>query len=366
MKLKASAADLTTFFGKLQTVLSRRQTIPALGGVMINADGQGVTLRATDIEVTHSVYMPTVEVDGDGMLVPGKRLYEMVKLLPPDDVVTLTSTAKAIKVKGKKFSSTLQTFPVDEYPPMPAPGDVPGITIPGASFKLMLARTKFIPEEGDARYFLHGLNLLAKNGQFRVVGTDGKRMSVTTQELAIGDLDPQILSQNGVNELWTMLGDYDGDVTYQIGAASLFFSVPGQCIAVQRIDGAYPSYEKVIPTDITIQAVINRTELLDIVRRVGLVMDRTKNSIKLSFTQNQLSVSTACQDIGAADESMWVQYANPDFEVGIGAKYLAQFLRSCATEEIVMSTTEAQKIFRFEPEGESGYVHVISSMEVPQ
>jgi DNA polymerase-3 subunit beta len=366
MKLKASAADLTTYFGMLQNVLSRRQTIPSLGGVMVNASGSGAVLRATDIEVTHSVYMPTVELSGDGMLVPGKRFYEMVKLLPRDDVVTLTSNEKAIKVKGKKFSSTLQTYPVDDYPMMPDPGDAHGVTIPGSAFKLMLARTKFIPEEGDARYFLHGLNMLATNGQFRVVGTDGKRMSLTMQELAIGDLDPQILSQNGVNELWVMLGDYDGDVTYQVGPASLFFSTPGQRIAVQRIDGAYPSYEKVIPTDTTIQAVINRTELLDIVRRVGLVMDQTKNSIKLSFTQNQLSVSTACQDIGAADESMWVQYANPDFEVGIGAKYLAQFLRSCATEEVVMSTTDAKKIFRFEPEGESGYVHVISSMEVPK
>ncbi|MCC7125266.1 MAG: DNA polymerase III subunit beta, partial [Acidobacteria bacterium] len=211
MELVARKADLVRELQFFQQIVERKNTIPILANVLIEATGNEMTLLATDLEVTlRSRAEAAVEKPG-AVTLPAKKLYEVVRALPDGDVTIASEKGgTSVKVSGGQFSSKMPTLPREDFPTITEPPNVTRATIKGATLAQMIAKTQFAITGEDTRYYLNGALFLLKPGQITFVATDGHRLALVhadREDDGKGEEVKAILPRKALAELGRLLGD---------------------------------------------------------------------------------------------------------------------------------------------------------------
>jgi len=369
MELSVSKADLLRELQFFQGIVERKNTIPILANILIDAKGSEVRLAATDLEVgLKSRCAAKIEKPGS-LTLPAKKLFEIIKSLPDTDVL-IQEDKNGVKVAADRFESRLQTMSRDDFPAMPdssGPGDA---TLPRDITRQMVAKTQFAITGEDTRYFLNGALLVLRPKEMSMVATDGHRLALVTapRESAPGAPDELrvIVQKKTLLELGRLLGEAGDEVIFEKGENHLFFRFADRVLVSRMIDGQFPAYERVIPKGNDKAVEFDRDRLTNAVKRVALLANERSRSVKFQIDAGEVTVTSNSSEFGEAKEVIPVEYSGPSVTICFNAQYVLDFLAVAETEVVVLQFKDEMSQAVMKPVGASGYdyTYVIMPMRI--
>jgi len=370
MELVVRKNDLLRELQLFQGIVERKNTIPILANVLIEAKGEEARLSATDLEVGLRTTCAASVAKPGALTLPAKKLFEIIRALP-DTEVRITEEKGSVKLLADRFDSRIQTLPREDFPALPEAGGAPTTTLPRAAIREMVAKTQFAITGEDTRFFLNGALFVLRPGSMSLVATDGHRLALVNAsrgESSQKDAEESraILPKKTLGELSRLLAESDGDIGYERGENHLFFNVGGRLLISRMIDGQFPAYERVIPKGNDKHVEFERDRLMSAVRRVALMSNERSRSIKFQVDKGKVEVLSSSPELGEAHETLPVDYSGAAVQICFNAQYVVDFLTVVTTDTVALDLKDDVSQAVMTPiGGEDGeYVYVIMPMRV--
>ncbi|MGH9386003.1 MAG: DNA polymerase III subunit beta [Vicinamibacterales bacterium] len=369
MELVARKADLVRELQFFQQIVERKNTIPILANVLIEAAGQEITLLATDLEVALRSRCEAAVSKPGSVTLGAKKLYEIVRALPDGDVNIETDKGGSIvKVSGGQFSSKMPTLPREDFPTLPQSGGGAKAALKGKSLAQMVALTQFAITGEDTRYYLNGAQFVLRPEGMTFVATDGHRLALVNvkNDGEKGSEIKAILPRKTLAELGRILADGDIEVQYERGENHLFFEMGPRLLISRMIDGQFPAYEKVIPRGNDKQVEFERDRLTNAVRRVAILSNERSRAVKMILEKGKVEVTSSSPEFGEAREPIAVEYNGPSLTICFNAQYVLDFLGVVQSEVVALELKDEVSQAVMRPIGVDGYdyTYVIMPMRV--
>jgi DNA polymerase-3 subunit beta len=370
MELVVKKQDLLRELQLFQGIVERKNTIPVLANVLMDAKEDRVQLLATDLEVAlRSTCDATVSKPGS-ITIPAKKLYEIVKSLPETEI-RITEEKNGVRVAAERFDSRLQTLPREDFPALPPGGTTPTAVLPRAAVREMIGKTQFAITGEDTRYFLNGAQFVLRGDSMSLVATDGHRLALVTVPRdgkgRKGEEESKaILPKKTLGELGRLLAEGDGDVTYERGENHLFFEVGERMLISRMIDGQFPAYERVIPKGNDKRIEFERDRLTNACRRVALLSNERSRAVKFQVEKGKVEVTSSSPELGEAHETLPVDYNGAALQICFNAQYVLDFLAAVTTDAVALELKDEVSQAVMSPVGAEGYeyTYVIMPMRV--
>ena len=343
MKISIERGTLLKAVAQAQSVVERRNTIPILANVLIEADDDSVTLRATDldIEVIDSV-AATIE-RGGATTVSAVMLHEIVRKLPDGALVELEDDGASgrMTVRAGRSNFSLTTLPREDFPVMASPDYTTQFAAPAAVLRRLFEKTRFAISTEETRYYLNGVYMHLADGPegrvLRCVATDGHRLAQVDAAMPEGadGMPGVIVPRKTVGELRKLLEQDDTEIAVSVSETKLRFATPEITLTSKVIDGTFPDYTRVIPTANTRRLELDAGEFARAVDRVATVSSERSRAVKMALDEDRLVLSVNAPDSGAAEEELAVAYGDEPLEIGFNAKYLQEIAGQVDRENAV-------------------------------
>jgi DNA polymerase-3 subunit beta len=368
MELVVRKNDLLRELQLFQGIVERKNTIPILANVLMEAKGEEVRFLATDLEVGLRSRCKAVVTKPGSLTLPAKKFYEIVKSLPDTDI-RIAEDKGGVKIAADRFESRMQTLPREDFPTLPESGGTATATLPRSAVKEMVAKTQFAITGEDTRYFLNGALFVIRPEEMNLVATDGHRLalvSVTRDGTANGEENKAILPKKTLGELGRLLTEGDGDIGYERGENHLFFTAGDRLLISRMIDGQFPAYERVIPKGNDKHIEFERDRLTNAVKRVALMSNERSRAVKFQIDKGKVEVTSSSPDLGDAKETLPVEYAGSPMQICFNAQYVLDFLSAVATDVVSLELKDEVSQAVMKPVGAEGYdyTYVIMPMRV--
>jgi DNA polymerase III subunit beta len=371
MELVVRKTDLLRELQLFQGIVERKNTIPILANVLIEANGEEVKLLATDLEVGLRSRCAASVAKGGALTLPAKKLYEIVKALPETDV-RIEEDRSGVKVAADRFDSRMQTLPREDFPTLPDATGTTRVTLPREVLKQMVAKTHFAITGEDTRYFLNGALFILTPASMTLVATDGHRLALVAVPRDAGksagevEEDRVILPRKTLMELGRLVAEGEGDITYERGENHLFFEVGGRLLISRMIDGQFPAFERVIPKSNDKRVEFDRDRLTSAVRRVALLSNERSRAVKFSLDKNRIEITSSSPEFGEAKEVLVVDYTAAPMTICFNAQYVLDFLGVVETDTVALEFKDEISQAVMKPVGAEGYdyTYVIMPMRI--
>lgn len=370
MKLTVQKSDLLRELQFCQGIVERKNTIPVLGNVLLDAQDDGrVRLMATDLEVSLRSQCAASVAAAGALTLPAKKLFEIVRALPDTDIRIEAGASGSVNVSAERFDSRMQTLPREDFPTLPDSGDDAANTVSREDLRSMVTRTQFAITGEDTRYFLNGALFVLKPGAMNLIATDGHRLALATasraEEEAGGDPVQAILPKKTLGELSRLLAGGEGDIRYIRGESHLFFEIDGRQLVSRMIDAQFPAYERVIPTGNDKTVEFERDRLTSAIRRVALLSSERSHAIRFRIADSTAEVTSSSPELGEAKEALPVDYAGAELEICFNAQYVLDFLSVVDADSVTLELKDERSQAVMHPSGEKdAYTYVIMPMRV--
>lgn len=371
MKLTIERSVLLKSLGHIQSVVERRGTIPILANVKLEAAGNQMKMTATDMDVAvmESV-QATVATEG-GITVPAHMLYEIVRKLRDGAQIEIDASAAgkvALKAGQSKFS--LSSLPVDDFPVMSEDDLEHRFTITADECKALIEKTKFAISTEETRYYLNGVFFHATTDSgaavLRAVATDGHRLARIQVALPEGaeNIPGVIVPRKTISELTKLLEDGVQNVEISLSASKVRFVCGNAVLVSKLIDGNFPDYDRVIPTNNDKIMEVEGKLFAEAVDRVSVISSEKSRGIKLHVDNGTLTLSATSAEQGSATESLDVKYGADAVEIGFNSRYVLDMMAQIEGEsaQFVFSDASAPALVR-DP-ADVGALYVIMPMRV--
>ena len=362
--------DLLRELQLFQGIVERKNTIPILANVLVEAKDGEVRFLATDLEVGLRSKCGASDIKPGSVTVPAKKLYEIVKSLPETDI-RVAQDKGGIKIAADRFDSRLQTLPREDFPTLPDPGGSNGVTLSRSSLREMVSKTLFAITGEDTRFFLNGALFVVRADSMSLVATDGHRLALVTvprDGAANKDGEEQrpILPKKTLGELGRLLAEDDGEIRFERGENHLFFRVGERVLISRVIDGQFPAYERVIPKGNDKHIEFERDRLTNAVRRVALMSNERSRAVKFQIEKGKVDVTSSSPDLGEAHEMLPVEYSGGSMQICFNAQYVLDFLSAVSTDVVSLDLKDEVSQAIVKPVGAEGYdyTYVIMPMRV--
>jgi DNA polymerase-3 subunit beta len=330
MKVTVERAELLKSLGHVHRVVERRNTIPILANVLIKADKGKLSLKATDLdlEVTDSI---AAEVSPAGATtVPAHMFYEIVRKLPEGAQIVIEGSGDraVLSIRAGRSRFTLQTLPESDFPDLAAGEMSHSFTLPAADLKRLIDKTQFAISTEETRYYLNGIYLhaagSAKSATLRAVATDGHRLAQCELPLPEGaaGMPGIIVPRKTVGEVQRLIETGEGEVSIELSAGKIRFTIGNVVLTSKLIDGTFPDYARVIPANNDKLLTVDKKDFEAAVDRVSTVSSERGRAVKLSITGGRLVLSVTNPDSGSATEELEVDYDADPLDIGFNSRYL--------------------------------------------
>jgi DNA polymerase-3 subunit beta len=333
MKIKADRATLIKALAHVQSVVEKRNTIPILANVKIEARDTRLTLTATDMEIAVVEDVPATSLSDGACTAPAATLYEIVRKLPEGAEIQLDHPGgdAQLALRSGRYSTSLVVLPTDDFPSMTA-GSLPHrFALPAQALRGLIDRTRFAISTEETRYYLNGIYLHAADSDgvrvLRAVATDGHRLARVEEPLpeGAGGMPGVIVPRKTVAELRKLLDEVSGDVDIALSDTRIQFRVGAITLTSKLIDGTFPEYERVIPRDNDKVLRVAQKDFSEAVARVAAISAERSRPVKLALQRDLLVLSASSPEQGTATEELdedRVHYEASPLEIGFQARYL--------------------------------------------
>ena len=372
MELVVRKTDLLRELQLFQGIVERKNTIPILANVLIEAMGDEMKLLATDLEVGLRSRCTAAVSKGGSLTLPAKKLYEIIKALPETDV-RIEEDRNGVKVAADRFDSRMQTLPREDFPTLPDGTGSYSASLPRDVLRHMVSKTQFAITGEDTRYFLNGALFILRPESMGLVSTDGHRLALITvprgKEKFKGKSDEEvrvILPRKTLLELGRLLAEGDGDIQYERGENHLFFDIGGRHLISRMIDGQFPAFERVIPKSNDKRVEFDRDRLTSAVKRVALLSNERSRAVKFQIDKGKVEIASSSPEFGEAKEVLMVDYAAAPVTICFNAQYVLDFLAVVETDSVSLEFKDEMSQAVMKPIGADGYeyTYVIMPMRV--
>ena len=372
MELVVRKTDLLRELQLFQGIVERKNTIPILANVLIEAHGDEVKLLATDLEVGLRSRCPASVSKSGSLTLPAKKLYEIIKALPETDI-RIEENKNGVKVAADRFDSRMQTLPREDFPSLPDATGSFTATLPRDVLKHMVSKTQFAITGEDTRYFLNGALFIQRPDSMSLVSTDGHRLALITvarektKSKAGGDSEERvILPRKTLLELGRLLSEGEGDIRYERGENHLFFDIGGRLLISRMIDGQFPAFERVIPKSNDKRVEFDRDRLTNAVKRVALLSNERSRAVKFQIDKGKVEIASSSPEFGEAKEVIIVEYDGTPVTICFNAQYVLDFLAVVETDSVGLEFKDEMSQAVMKPVGAENYeyTYVIMPMRV--
>ena len=370
MELVVRKNDLLRELQLFQGIVERKNTIPILANVLMEAKDGEVRFLATDLEVALRSKCAATVAKGGSLTLPAKKLYEIVKSLPETDI-RISEDKSGVKVAAERFESRMQTLPREDFPTLPESGAGSSASLARTPLREMVTKTQFAITGEDTRYFLNGALFVLKPDSMSLVATDGHRLALVTaprekQGKKDAEDDRPILPKKTLGELGRLLLEGDGDISYERGENHLFFEVGGRLLISRMIDGQFPAYERVIPKGNDKHIEFERDRLTNAVRRVALLSNERSRAVKFQVDKGKVDVTSSSPELGEAHETLPVEFNGGSMQICFNAQYVLDFLSAVSSDVVSLDLKDEVSQAVMKPVGVEGYdyTYVIMPMRV--
>lgn len=368
MKATIERATLMRCMSHVQSVVERRNTIPILSNVLIDAHDDGsVKVMATDLDlqIVETMRASSVETAG-AITVSAHLLNDIIRKLPEGCQVSLIAAENRLEVKAGRAKFKLPTLPRDDFPVI-VEGDLPtSFELPVKTLAEMIDRTKFAISTEETRYYLNGIFLHVTDEDepvLKAAATDGHRLARFTLARPEGaeGMPDVIVPRKAVGEIRKLLEELDGTVLIDLSASKIRFTLSGEggvVLTSKLIDGTFPDYSRVIPTGNDKLLKVDPKLFFDGVDRVATIATEKTRAVKMGLEKDKVILSVTSPDNGNAAEEVEAEYSSEGFEIGFNANYLKDILSQIdsGTVELHLADAGAPTLIRKDESSPALYV----------
>jgi DNA polymerase-3 subunit beta len=372
MKLSIERAVLLKALAQAQSVVERRNTIPILANVLIEAEGSAVTFRATDLDIEVQDRAGAMVERAGATTVSAVMLHEIVRKLPDGALVALTDDAASgrLTIAAGRSTFSLATLPREDFPVMASSEYTTNFSAPAPVLRRLFDKAKFAISTEETRYYLNGVYMHVATGdggqKLRCVATDGHRLARIDADLPSGaaGMPGVIVPRKTVNELKKLLENDEAIIAVSVSETKVRFATPEITLTSKVIDGTFPDYTRVIPTGNTKRLEVDAAEFARAVDRVATVSSERSRAVKLSLDEDRLILSVNAPDSGAAEEELAVAYGDEHLEIGFNAKYLLEIASQVDRENAVFMFNSSGDPTLMREGNDMSAVYVVMPMRV--
>jgi DNA polymerase-3 subunit beta len=330
MKVTLERSALLKSLGHVHRVVERRNTIPILSNVLLSASGDGLQLKATDLDLEVTETTPA-DVGGKGATtLPAHTLYEIVRKLPDGAQVSLESGADdgQLQLRSGRSRFSLQSLPESDFPDLAAGELTHAFKIAAPELKRLIDKTQFAISSEETRYYLNGvfMHVAEVDGQafLRAVATDGHRLARLETPAPAGAVGMPgiIVPRKAVAEVQKLIEDPETDIGVELSSTKIRFTIGPVVLTTKLIDGSFPDYARVIPSQNDKFLTVERKDFAEAVDRVSTISSERGRAVKLAVEPGKLVLSVTNPDSGSAVEELEVDYDGLSLEIGFNARYL--------------------------------------------
>ncbi len=361
MKATIERAALLKSLGHVQSVVERRNTIPILSNVLIEAGDNGtIRFMATDLDL-QIVDEAEAAIDQPGTTtVSAHTLFEIVRKLPEGSQVSLSAAEGRLHIAASRYKSNLPTLPRDDFPVI-AEGELPtSFELPAVKLRQIIDKTRFAISTEETRYYLNGIFMHVADDVLKAAATDGHRLARVTIARPEGaqGMPDIIVPRKCIGELRKLLDEVEGSVAVSLSASKIRFTLGHAVLTSKLIDGTFPDYSRVIPTGNDKLLTIDPKSFLQGVDRVATIASEKTRAVKMALDRDKITLSVTSPENGTAAEEVPGDYSAAGFEIGFNAKYLVDILSQIESDtvEVHLADAAAPTLIRENDKAEALYV----------
>lgn len=372
MKISMERAALLKAVGQAQSVVERRNTIPILANVLIEAEGETVSFRATDLDI-EVVDKAVAQVERAGATtVNAVTFNEIVRKLPDGALVQLSDDGASgrMEISAGRSNFSLATLPKEDFPVMASSEYHTNFSAKAPELRRLFDKAKFAISTEETRYYLNGVYMHVADAEggrvLRCVATDGHRLARIDNELPSGaeEMPGVIVPRKTVGELRKLLDDDEMQIAVSVSETKIRFATPTITLTSKVIDGTFPDYTRVIPTGNTRKLEVDAAEFAQAVDRVATVSSERSRAVKLQLDEDRLVLSVNAPESGNAEEELAVAYGDETLEIGFNAKYLLEIASQVDRENAVFMFNSSGDPTLMREGNDTSAVYVVMPMRV--
>jgi DNA polymerase-3 subunit beta len=372
MKVTVERAELLKSLGHVHRVVERRNTIPILANVLIKADRGKLSMKATDLDLEVIDSVAAEVSQGGATTVPAHMFYEIVRKLPEGAQIVIEGSGDraVLSLRAGRSRFTLQTLPESDFPDLAAGEMTHSFKLAAADLKRLIDKTQFAISTEETRYYLNGIYLhtagTAKAATLRAVATDGHRLAQVELPLPQGaaGMPGIIVPRKTVGEVQRLIETGEGEVTIELSAGKIRFSIGDVVLTSKLIDGTFPDYARVIPANNDKSLIVDKKDFEAAVDRVSTVSSERGRAVKLSITGGRLVLSVTNPDSGSATEEIEVEYESDPLDIGFNSRYLLDIAAQIEGEVAVLKLADPGSPTLIQDKDAKGALYVLMPMRV--
>jgi DNA polymerase-3 subunit beta len=367
MKATIERATLLKSLGHVQSVVERRNTIPILSNVLIEARDDGsLRLMATDLDLQVDESVPANVSQAGATTVSAHTLFDIVRKLPEGSQVEITAAEGKMQVVAGRARFNLSTLPRDDFPVI-AEGELPTrFELPAATLRQIIEKTRFAISSEETRYYLMGIFLHLVDDQLRAAATDGHRLARVTVGKPDGadGMPDVIVPRKCVQELYRLLEELEGTVEISLSPTKVRFGLGSAVLTSKLIDGTFPDYNRVIPTGNDKLLKLDPKSFSAGVDRVSTIASEKTRAVKISVDRDKVTLSVTSPENGVATEELAADYGSDGIEIGFNARYLLDILSEIEGDTVEVHLADAAAPTLLRENDKSNALYVLMPMRV--
>jgi DNA polymerase-3 subunit beta len=366
MKFSIKKEDIASELQLLQGIVEKRNTMPILANILVNATEKEIEITGTDLEVGLKTHFPAQIKEAGSITLSGKKIFEVVKSLPEGKVVTFEETGDlTMQITSGESKFKVLCLPKEDYPQVPEAKFEKKIVFPLDMFQEMIDRVYFAITQ-EQRYYLSGALLIIKDKSMQLVSTDGHRLAYTAnsvKELKVENEIRAIVAKKTLSELRKF---EDETIEFDLDESNLFFKVENRTLISRIIEGKFPDFEAVIPKDNPNTFTVSREEITESVRRVSLFSTERSKGIKFFIEKDEIRLFSSNPEMGEAQDRVAIDYKGEGLEIGFNSQYLLDFLSAVKSERVQFEFKDSNSSVLIKPEVSEkvDYLYILMPMKL--
>ena len=329
MKIQISREHFLKGIQAIHPVVPTRSTLPILSHLLLETKKDSLHLAGTDLELGITCTVPAQILEEGAISLPEKRMCDLIKELPNSTLTLTTKKNQQASIECERGIFKIMGLPKEEFPRLPHIEDNDALVIDQGVLQAMLDLTTFAVSNDEARYVLNGILFTIKDGWLRLVATDGRRLALIERKAMTA---PQIekgiiIPLKAVTELNHLLGE-GPTVKISLKENQAAFNLGNTQLISRLIEGQFPNYEQVIPSESVQKISVAREPLLLATRRIGLWTTQDSPSIRFDIKTDHIILSKQTPEVGEAHERLEASYAGPELSIGFNPSYLIDVLKA--------------------------------------
>ena len=367
MKATIERATLLKSLGHVQSVVERRNTIPILSNVLIEARDDGsIRLMATDLDLQVDESVPAQVAQAGATTVSAHTIFDNVRKLPEGSQVELSASEGKMQVVAGRARFNLSTLPRDDFPVI-AEGELPTrFELPAATLRQIIDKTRFAISSEETRYYLMGIFLHVADDKLKAAATDGHRLARVTVDKPEGadGMPDVIIPKKCVVELRKLLDEVEGTAEVSLSPTKVRFGLGSAVLTSKLIDGTFPDYNRVIPTANDKLLKLDPKSFMAGVDRVATIASEKTRAVKMAVDRDKITLSVTSPENGLAVEEIAADYGSDNIEIGFNARYLMDILAQIEGDTVEVHLADASAPTLLRENDKSNALYVLMPMRV--